>query len=171
LYSGLNISNNKQWAYFLEDYFYMLGYGYSICGVKYWHDILDFYQPVGNLDCETYTQNRTIQINLSSLVIPQTGAAAATVDMTASSSASYYVYNIGLPLSVQSMPVRRIAINDVPDSGFEMQTTINGRNGPKIFRIRGNKVDMTANNGVGITVYYGDPGNMIAIGSATLYSY
>lgn len=164
LFSTLNITDNKTWAKFLDDYYFATYI--SVCRVEG-----NLYWPVGVNDCETYTRDRTITLNLNELVISESGNTKGSLILTAGSTWGTGYYNIFLPIGVQEVSVSRIAINDVPNSGFQMQMTIAGRNGPKIFRIRGNSVDLVATDGADVELFYGDPSNMRKIGSASLYLY
>jgi hypothetical protein len=164
LYSSLNITNNKEWAKFLDDYFFSIGTPYCrVEGNLFW--------PVGTQDCETYTINRSITLNLNELIVSESGTTKGQLILTAGSSWGVGYYNIFLPVGTQRVTLSRIAINDIPDSGFQLQLTISGRNGPKIFRIRGNSINLIEDNGADIQMFYGAPDNLKLIGSASLYFY
>lgn len=168
LFSQLNISNNTTWAQFLDDYFYSIGYGYSVCGTKYWENILDFYVPAGVTDCSTYTRDRTITVRMNSLLVAADNTTVAEVVMTARSSWGYGVQTIRLPLDQQAMTVARAN----GDSEFRMQAGLAGRFGWKMIQFRGDTIDMVSSQGANIEVWYGtNAGELKKMGSAQLYLY
>ena len=173
LYDDLSITNGSIWEEFLEAYSNSVSAGFwcrdnEDDGLSYW---------VGAQACSTYDYNRTLTLNISSLVIAENGSTQANLVLTARSGYWSQIVGIYLPFTAGTVSATRYGetVGDevVPDAGFQLSMTLNGPNGPKVLFLRGNKIDFSDNSGLRVKLYYGDPGNVFSrkFAEATLYVY
>lgn len=173
MYDDLSITNGGIWAEFLE------AYSTSVTGGFWCRDNKDdgLSYRVGVQDCNTYNSNRTITLNISSLVIAEDDSTQANLVLTARSSYWSQIVGIYLPVSSGTLTAKRYGetVGDefIPDAGFQMSMTLSGPNGPKVFFLRGDKIDFTDNSGLNVKLYFGDPGNVLSkqFAKAKLYVY
>ncbi len=170
---SLSITDGKIWAEFLEAYTNSVSAGFwcrdnENDGISY---------RVGAQNCNTYDYNRTLLMNISSLVIAENDTTQANLILTARSGYWSQVVGIYLPIATGTVTAKRYGetVGDqiIPDVGFQLSMTLQGPNGPKMFFLRGDRIDLTDNSGLQVKLYFGDPGNIFSkqFAKATLYLY